>query len=336
MIKKKNGKWVSRIDLGYDQSGKRIQKQKTFPTKWQAEEWEEAMSAEKGEWYALTLSELWDGYYMPFASQRAREATTARYRDNFERLVRPNLGHRRVRDIGSLEIQHLIDSLETYGAKRNAYTTLRQCLRRARAWGVVDTVATDGVMLPEHRRKPIEVMEGERIAEYLEAVKEYAPEILAGICVSFLGARRSEVCALDWSDVRDHRVHIHGSLVYVDGEAVESATKTEHSTRTLVVPETLWNIMEAKRETGKVVKVHPDNFSKMWLAAIEQAGLPRVTLKNLRHSVGTMLIDNGAALTDVQNLLGHDLPTTTAKFYLQRTEDSMVRAGEMLDSLLSI
>ena len=52
--------------------------------------------------------------------------------------------------------------------------------------------------------------------------------------------------------------------------------------------------------------------------------------------MGTVLIDAGVSLTDTQNWLGHDLPTTTAKFYVQRTDASIERAADALNEVMHI
>ena len=337
LSKLKDGRWRVRIDAGHDLDGRRIQKQKTFKTKAEAVKWERSMELRKGLVSSYRLSEFFDEVYFPYVTERTRPNTHLRYKADFDRLIRPTIGDNYLDNISPYMVQSLIDRQETFGAKRNIYTLLRQMFRRALAWRMVSSVPTDGVELPKHRRKPIEVIPTDRMGDYLQAVRRYAPEILPGVCVSMMGARRSEVCALEWSDVSLGdvvTVHIHRSLVAFDGESVVSDTKTEHSERTLVMPESLAGILRENAGEGRLGGLHPDTFSKTWKRALKEAGLPYVALKNVRHSVGTALVDSGTPLHVVQDLLGHDLETTTSRFYVQKTEGSFVTSAQVMEGLL--
>ena len=337
ITKLEDGRWRCRTDAGYDHNGRRIQKQRTFRTKAEAEKWERNLKMHQGEASSYRVADYFDDVYYPYVSEHTRPNTHKRYRCDFDRLIRKPLGGCRLEKVTPYMVQSLIDGLETYGAKRNAYVLLRQMYRKAVAWRMVSSVPTDGCELPKHRRKPIEVIPAGKMGDYLEAVRQYAPDILAGVCVSMMGARRSEVCALEWSDVSlgdPVTVHIHGSLVAFAGETVVSDTKTEHSERTIVMPQVLGEILRECAGEGRVVEVCPDQFSKRWRRAIEQAGLPYVALKNVRHSVGTALVESGTPIQAVQDLLGHDLVTTTSRFYLQKTESSFTVSAEVMTSLL--
>lgn len=338
--KLENGRWEARPNMGRDTDGKRINLRKRFDTKREADDWDRAMESQADNWCSYTVAEFYDLLYLPYISERVRAMTLDHYKRDFERLVRPSLGRMMLQDVRAFHIQRLLNSMDTYGAQSNAYKLLRQMLRRARAWGYIQTVATDGVELPKHRRAPITIAEPSRLPEYLAAVEEHEPDIAAGICVSMMGARRSEVCALDWSDVvfQDDgtaAVTIGKSVSYVDGERVVSDTKTEHSARVIMLPSWLASAMRRHRSFGAVVPVQPDAYSKKWRRAVKAAGLPDVSLKNLRHTVGTALAER-LPINTVATVLGHDDITTTRRFYLQQTEGMMQQAAAAMGEVVEI
>jgi len=52
----------------------------------------------------------------------------------------------------------------------------------------------------------------------------------------------------------------------------------------------------------------------LW-SALQRAGLRRVNMHSLRHSFASALIMGGAAVTEVQSLLGHPSPAITLRIY---------------------
>ncbi len=57
-----------------------------------------------------------------------------------------------------------------------------------------------------------------------------------------------------------------------------------------------------------------DGVRTAYVEARAKAGLPHVTLHDLRHTVGTLLAEAGASTRDIQVWLGHTSPATTARY----------------------
>jgi site-specific recombinase XerD len=71
-------------------------------------------------------------------------------------------------------------------------------------------------------------------------------------------------------------------------------------------------------------------FYKSWMLACDQANVPRFNPYKLRHSFATLLRRNGADLADVQALLGHKSPKTTAR-YADVSREKLVDAVQRLE-----
>lgn len=66
--------------------------------------------------------------------------------------------------------------------------------------------------------------------------------------------------------------------------------------------------------------------------AFKKAGIPYVRFHDLRHKVGTTLIEKGVDINTVKNILGHsDIKTT--QIYLNYNEDRNKKAIDILDKL---
>lgn len=66
--------------------------------------------------------------------------------------------------------------------------------------------------------------------------------------------------------------------------------------------------------TGKVVR-HNNFYNRIWLPAVERAGLVGVRVHDCRHSHASWLISDGQSLEAVQDQLGHESILTTRKVY---------------------
>ena len=143
------------------------------------------------------------------------------------------------------------------------------------------------------------------------------------------GVRRGEALGLLWSDIKENEVSISKSLT-TRKEGLK-ATKTLSSIRTILIDdETLKALHSIKH--GKFVfgGDNPLSTSQLWRAfeqAIEDSGVKRIRIHDLRHSHATILINNGANIVAVSKRLGHSDINMTLRVYthlLKKTEKDLL------------
>lgn len=156
--------------------------------------------------------------------------------------------------------------------------------------------------------------------------------------IAYTGMRRSEALALKWNDISTKAKHI----------SIRRAVNTEHWTRTKTTKTGNARVIDIDDETLKVLAGYkvaraelsfelakadayvfgdddgalrsPDAMTSRWDRRLKWATakfdtLTRVTLKGLRHTHATLLLEMGVHPKVVQERLGHSTITTTMNIY---------------------
>lgn len=132
------------------------------------------------------------------------------------------------------------------------------------------------------------------------------------------GLRASESVALDWRDLDPRR----GTLHIRSGKGGKD--RIVPTTRAAV--DTLQSLRGALAASGSILgdtaifrnlrdrRLHVRSVGRIVSDFLDLAGLPHVTPHALRHSCATHLLDSGADLRSIQDLLGHASLSTTQKY----------------------
>lgn len=176
------------------------------------------------------------------------------------------------------------------------------------------------------------------------------------VLASYLGLRREEVLGLRWQDVdfENQLVHIRNVCVLVNSKAVyREKTKTKGSKASLhmIKPlmEYLYNLklqQEADKKffgegyedndyvckwnTGKPIK--PNNVSQGYSNLLKKIGLRHTRFHDLRHTVGSIILEETGDIKLAQQTLRHSNIETTANIYAKHSDKSISKGLEMLDT----
>lgn len=80
--------------------------------------------------------------------------------------------------------------------------------------------------------------------------------------------------------------------------------------------------------------LHPRHFTRLFQNDLKQSGIKKVRFHDLRHTVATMLLEDGKAINTVQEVLGHYNPAFTASQYGHVTTRMQQEATETLGLVL--
>jgi len=290
-----------------------------------------------------------------------RESTYVSYELNARRLKR-FIGRAQLSAITPLMIQGAYAKLSAEGLSARSvlqiHATLHRALEQAVKWGMLARNPSSAVERPRPKRAEMSTLTLDELLRLFEAARGgrmYGMFVLLGTT----GMRVGEALGLKWDDIdspgrrlvirRAQQRHTGRGLVMVE-------PKTARSRRTVHLTALAVEALEQHREYTKLLRaaardrwresglvftstvgdgmeagVVNDNLNRL----LAKAGLPRIRVHDLRHTVATILLQGGAHPKLVQELLGHSTITLTLDTYSHVTPAMHQDLTRRLDAALS-
>jgi len=266
--------------------------------------------------------------------RNASDYTRLNYQLDLEQFFR-FLAHQRIREISPLEIRRFVAHLSTQQASRRTIARKLSCLRSFFRYlcreGTLEHNPAEAVPTPKLERRLPSFLDEQQIIRLLETPSVDAWQGLRdrAMLETFYstGARVSEVVGLNLEDLDE----ISGTMI-VRGKGKkerlcpigETALKTIRTylakrPKKLHVPYALFVSQKRTRLTARQV-------DRLLVRYVRLAQLPSsISPHSLRHSFATHLLDRGADLRSVQELLGHANLATT-QIYTHITPQRLKKA----------
>ncbi|UGT63950.1 tyrosine-type recombinase/integrase [Nocardia asteroides] len=343
--------YTFQLDIGTKPDGSRIRQRFTYATKTEARREYRRISAEvaAGRFVGrtdLTVAQVAAEW---LASRRDIRANTLRnYRDSLKYVTR-DLGAMKVQALRQAHVDEWVSTMLEAGSMKGkplapatvrlALVLLQQVTEYSARQGLVPRDPAEYVQAPRQRPGKVtaaDVWTKEQVHTF--AAKATDDRLYAAFLLATYGLRRSEVCGLRWSDIDLTRgtLSVEQSHVEVDGsEHVVDEPKTERSRRTLPLPVDVAAALrelktKQKRERLAAGKpwsedahmcaaadgepVLPRTFTGKFHRIRFAAELPRITLRNLRHTSVSVMLHAGIPASTVAAWHGHDVRMTTTVY----------------------
>ena len=273
------------------------------------------------------LVEWWDTY----ALTHLRPNTLATYTTLLDKWIVPYLGRKRLREINRETIDSYCARLRVDGAGaptiNRALGLLQGVFHRAVEWRRLAWNPVVGTRRLAHTRA--ETIDA-RTPETVEAIRaRLDPKNAALVSVlAYEGLRPGEAYALVWGDVLNdrsrprQRLRVHSAI---SGEEI-STTKSQRAREPELfkpVARELAALHIAQGRPDHSALVFPDSEGghlrrqnwrrRVWIPALERAGVAYFRSYDLRHTCATLLLYEGRTLNEVAEHLGHADPGFTAR-----------------------
>ncbi len=257
-----------------------------------------------------------------------RENTVAAYRRDVEDLARTCIewGITTPRDVDVRILRRYLAELQARGYARSTAarraSSLRSCFRLLLRRGMVDRDPAATLASPKQGRHLPRVLRVDQVATLLDTVDGDDPVSLRDRALLELlygaGARIGELCPLPLSalDLEQQLVTLAGKggkqrIVPLGDPAVEVVRRYLGAGRPLLTGAGTPDVLLL---TARGHPLQPRGAREVVARAARRAGLGHVTPHTLRHSMATHLLEGGADLRQVQELLGHASLATTQRY----------------------
>src|ERR1017187_7986931 len=281
-----------------------------------------------------TFQEYAERWLLEYSEMNCKTSTVRGYRNILNEYVFPDLGRLKLSKTQLTRDRlksFLAEVAKGRELSRNTMRNIHSCVR-----GVLTQAVEDGILESNPAARLGKYMKGEKsnfravaltrieVQQFLDAALEVCPEYYPLFLTALrAGLRRGEVIALKWGDIQfgeseeDTNRYILVQRNYAEGSF--TTPKSRKSRRVDLSKELRRTLLELrdKRLLGAFLKgevsiadelvfpskvgtvLNPSNLIHYhFLPAIEKAGLRRIRFHDLRHTFGSLLIQQGASRSE--------------------------------------
>lgn len=372
-IKKDQYKWKSTKVRYIDESKKRLHNQAEQEANNKAEEIRQNFEKELNTTTIQKRQDvLFSDYslqWLDSISKTKKKSTIGGYESNIKSIICPYFEKKGIKltDLTTLDLQDFYDYQYKLGKDPRTvlhyYRNINQTLEKARKTKLILVNPNTDCQIVKPDPYIPSVYSKKELKTFLDKIKDTdiaVPIMLIGV----YGLRRSEAIGVKWERVNfeDSKLTIAHTVVQttINKKRIvdkKDIPKNNSSYRTFPLKDFLKEFLketyEKQEENKKIfgnsylnkenyvcVKMDgslilPDTLSKKFKKFLKDNNLREIRLHDLRHSVATILLNNGANLREVQDNMGHSNVSTT-EIYTHLDSTSKEHTANIMNDILSI
>lgn len=368
IFKRVDGRWEGRIVVGHKNDGTPIYRsafgktQKELLPKFNKLK-EAYAGVELTEDSLMTLGQWIDKWLDEHKSGIIRPSTFASYKRYSDSYIKPRLGHRKLTQITSREIQEMYNSLKHEGrinsneemgtelansTVRSIHMLLHEALDGAVREGLIPRNPTDGTTIPRLVKTEKTVLLESQIEKFMKTIENdevwhdlFFMELMTGL-------RRGEICGLKWNDIdeKNRILHVRKTIKYEKKQLIVGETKTNEGNRKIVLPASVMDMLMKRKEKSisewifpkslnPTMPIDPASAYRRLKEILKEADLPDMRFHDLRHTFATHAAASGIDPRTLAGILGHTKPSFTLDAYTHVTTDMQKRAAGIVGNFIT-
>lgn len=348
-----NGLWVCEITLGYDANKKRIKKTVSSMDRDKLQKKINDLKYMNDRHLLTNPSEYTVGDWVEFwldtyKKSSVKPTTYDMYKGSLERYIKPQLGHYKLDKLNPIIIQKFINDISEKGLNtknglsqssiKKVFITLSQACKQAVAVNILYQNPCDNVQLPKKPAREAMAFSVDEQTKFLSFCNGNSTFENLFIFAFNTGMRLGEMLALTWDDIdfNNKMINVNKNLVVVNDynknsnkkskTVIESTTKTASGKRDIPLSTAAELSIKYQQEknidspfifcstTGTPITKR--NIYRAFNDKLKKADITtHLTIHSMRHSFATRLLEKGADIKTVSELLGHRSIQITLDIY---------------------
>lgn len=284
---------------------------------------------------ASTVEEWAHTWLTVYKKPNVSYTTFTNYKMYTENHIVPAIGKMKLTEVKPSDIKTILASKKSLStsAQKHIYLCLRSIFETALDDDLVSKNPVPKIKIGNVKQDAPQHFTAEQIQEIIHATKE-DPFGHIVLLLLYTGLRIGELCALKWEDIEGDKITIRRAVASVENGTTEKAPKSGKE-RVLYQTEELSALLaELPRDTEYVInsqghRYRPDSLSRNYKKFFERHNLPYLSPHKCRHTYATFLVESGANLLYVKELLGHSTVRVT-EIYAHSNEEPLQRTSRML------
>ena len=272
-------------------------------------------------------------------------------------------------NITTKDIEKFYSYLFSFGVKANTvihyHAILHKGFKQAFKDDMIVANPFDKVTRPRKNEFQGSFYSKEELGKLFEVARNdmiYPAILIAGT----MGVRRSEVLGMRWS-----RIDWDARTILLDTKVIEKSEgnkklavpielmKNKSSKRTMVIPQMAYEMLCDLRKRQEIYKemfaksykkefedyicvnqmgelIRPGYLTNHFHLLLEENGLRHIRFHDLRHTVASLLVNNGVPIKNVSDYLGHKDIQVTANIYGHLDKTSKEISANVINDVLSM
>jgi integrase len=267
--------------------------------------------------HTLTLAEFFYDHYLPHSKSRKR--SWKKDESMFRLRVDDTFGKKLLTQVNRKDVTlfhtNLLDQEQLSPASCDHYLKLlRRMLNLAVEWEMLEKNPLSRISLFREDNKVENYLDDEQLRKLLHVLHTHKNRMTCNVMLFLLstGARLNEALSAKWIQIDEEK------RLWL----IPASNSKSKRVRSVPLNQSALDVLKSLGTKGKfehlfvnlitgkrLVSVHTG-----WKLIREQAGLPNLRIHDLRHSFASFLVNNGRTLYEVQQILGHSVPTVTQRY----------------------
>ena len=281
---------------------------------------------------SISVRDYFEYWYENYVMTNLKYNTQQNYRMVIDNHILPYLDKYYLREVDPSVLQNLVHEEFRKGYAQKTISIVTSVLKNAFRKAVYPYMflkenPMSYVESPRFEKKKLskdemKIISREDWSKLRAAVPEASAFYIPMMIAYYTGMRRGEVCALEWKnvDMEDKIIHVEATMIHKGGEIAVTSPKTASSYREIPFGEALYGILRKHQKQQKENRLRYGAFYKesnfvctkedgspvtpnsiKWhVGKVREISGVDFNFHSFRHTHGTMLLENGATIKEVQ------------------------------------